>query len=242
MRITMTDWIHRVLDEYIKEGDCCIDATMGKGGDTYYLCSKTGESGKVYAFDVQADALRQTREKLDKHKMNAELILDGHEHMKEYVKEMAVSCIMFNLGYLPGGDHHLATKTNTTIQAVEAGLGMLKTGGIMSICIYSGGDSGFEEPINIDDYAKENHFSTSWFIRNFKLYTGITPKQYILKKRIYNAEALLQNTQYNINEIAQIIGYDNPLYFSRVFQKTKGISPSEYRKNISQRVFNSPSL
>ena len=94
MRITMTDWIHRVLDEYIKEGDCCIDATMGKGGDTYYLCSKTGESGKVYAFDVQADALRQTREKLDKHKMNAELILDGHEHMKEYVKEMAVSCII----------------------------------------------------------------------------------------------------------------------------------------------------
>ena len=70
MRITMTDWIHRVLDEYIKEGDCCIDATMGKGGDTYYLCSKTGESGKVYAFDVQADALRQTREKLDKHKTN----------------------------------------------------------------------------------------------------------------------------------------------------------------------------
>ena len=97
----------------------------------------------------------------------------------------------------------------------------------------------YNEPINIDDYAKENHFSTSWFIRNFKLYTGITPKQYILKKRIYNAEALLQNTQYNINEIAQIIGYDNPLYFSRVFQKTKGISPSEYRKNISQRVFNS---
>ena len=97
MRITMTDWIHRVLDEYIKEGDCCIDATMGKGGDTYYLCSKTGESGKVYAFDVQADALRQTREKLDKHKMNAELILDGHEHMKEYVKEMAVSLSLIHI-------------------------------------------------------------------------------------------------------------------------------------------------
>ena len=46
MRITMTDWIHRVLDEYIKEGDCCIDATMGKGGDTYYLCSKTGRKWK----------------------------------------------------------------------------------------------------------------------------------------------------------------------------------------------------
>ena len=145
MRITMTDWIHRVLDEYIKEGDCCIDATMGKGGDTYYLCSKTGESGKVYAFDVQADALRQTREKLDKHKMNAELILDGHEHMKEYVKEMAVSCIMFNLGYLPGGDHTISTRIKTSIPALSSSLKLLKKGGLLSLCIYSGGDTGFEE-------------------------------------------------------------------------------------------------
>lgn len=70
------------------------------------------------------------------------------------------------------------------------------------------------------------------YIRNFKMYTGTTPKQFILQKRINNAETLLQNKQYNIKEIAQIIGYDNPLYFSRIFQRTKGISPSEYRKNI----------
>lgn len=90
----------------------------------------------------------------------------------------------------------------------------------------------YSEAINIEEYAEELHVSTSWFIRNFKLYTGSTPMQYILQKRICNAEALLQNTQYNINEISQIIGYDNPLYFSRVFKKIKGISPSEYRKNI----------
>ena len=58
--------------------------------------------------------------------------------------------------------------------------------------------------------------------------------QYILSKRIYNAEALLQNEHYNITEISNIIGYDNPLYFSRIFKKVKGISPSEYRKNIIQ--------
>lgn len=57
--------------------------------------------------------------------------------------------------------------------------------------------------------------------------------QYILNKRIYNAEALLQNPQYNITEITSIVGYDNPLYFSRIFKKAKGISPSEYRKNIN---------
>lgn len=90
----------------------------------------------------------------------------------------------------------------------------------------------YSEQINIDEYAENHHVSTSWFIRNFKLYTGFTPMQYILSKRIYNAEALLQNTQYNITEIAQIVGYDNPLYFSRIFKKMKGISPSEYRKSI----------
>lgn len=90
----------------------------------------------------------------------------------------------------------------------------------------------YNEAINIDVYAKQNHVSTNWFIHNFKLYTGTTPKQFILQKRINNAETLLQNNHYNINEIAQIVGYDNPLYFSRIFQKAKGISPSEYRKNI----------
>ncbi len=90
----------------------------------------------------------------------------------------------------------------------------------------------YSKPINIDEYARENHVSTSWFIRNFKLYTGFTPMQYILSKRIYNAEVLLHDTQYNITEIAAIVGYDNPLYFSRIFKKAKGLSPSEYRHSI----------
>ena len=92
----------------------------------------------------------------------------------------------------------------------------------------------YNEEICIEDYAQKHHMSTSWFIKNFKQYTGSTPMQYILSKRIYNAEILLQDEQYNITEISNIIGYDNPLYFSRIFKKVKGISPSEYRKNIPQ--------
>ena len=90
----------------------------------------------------------------------------------------------------------------------------------------------YNDPISIDEYAKETHVSTSWFIRNFKACTGFTPMQYILSKRIYNAEVLLRDTDYNIAEISRIVGYDNPLYFSRVFRKTKKMSPSEYRKSI----------
>ena len=90
----------------------------------------------------------------------------------------------------------------------------------------------YNDPISIDEYARETHVSTSWFIRNFKACTGFTPMQYILSKRIYNAEVLLRDTDYNIAEISRIVGYDNPLYFSRVFRKTKKMSPSEYRKCI----------
>ena len=90
----------------------------------------------------------------------------------------------------------------------------------------------YSEEICIDEYAENNHFSVSWFIRNFKQCTGSTPMQYILSKRIYNAEILLQNPSYNVTEISRIVGYDNPLYFSRIFKKAKGLSPSEYRKSI----------
>lgn len=90
----------------------------------------------------------------------------------------------------------------------------------------------YSEPLQIEQYAKDHHVSTSWFIRTFRQYTGLTPMQYILQRRIYNAEALLQNQQYNITEIARIVGYDNPLYFSRIFKKIKGLSPSEYRQGI----------
>lgn len=90
----------------------------------------------------------------------------------------------------------------------------------------------YNEQINIDEYARKNNMSTSGFIRNFKICTGSTPMQYILSKRIYNAEILLKNPGCNISEISRIIGYENPLYFSRAFKKVKGISPTAYRKSI----------
>ena len=91
----------------------------------------------------------------------------------------------------------------------------------------------YNEDINIEEYTQKNYVSISWFIRAFKQCTGSTPMQYILSKRISNAETLLLDHSYNITEIAQIVGYDNPLYFSRIFKKIKGLSPSEYRKNIN---------
>lgn len=92
-------------------------------------------------------------------------------------------------------------------------------------------NENYNHDINIDEYASSRGMSVSWFIRNFKKYTGQTPMQFIVSLRINNAQILLETTEYSINEISSIVGYDNQLYFSRLFRKQKGCSPSQYRKN-----------
>lgn len=87
----------------------------------------------------------------------------------------------------------------------------------------------YNRDINIDEYAKERYMSSCWFIRNFKKQVGMTPMQYIISIRMSNAQNLLENTDYNIKEISEILGYENPLYFSRLFTKHTGFSPREYR-------------
>ncbi|MDO4621980.1 MAG: AraC family transcriptional regulator [Eubacteriales bacterium] len=90
----------------------------------------------------------------------------------------------------------------------------------------------YTENIQIEEHAEKCGMSTSWFIRNFKDYTGSTPMQYILLLRISKAQTLLESTAYNITEIADQVGYDNPLYFSRLFRKQCGVSPKEFRKQL----------
>ena len=97
-------------------------------------------------FDIQDAALEYTKERLEKSGLaeRAVLIRDGHERMGYYVKE-EVAAIMFNFGYLPGADHAVATKAETSLAAIRCGMELLKVGGVMSLCIYSGGDTGYEE-------------------------------------------------------------------------------------------------
>ncbi|MDO5336494.1 MAG: AraC family transcriptional regulator [Eubacteriales bacterium] len=97
-------------------------------------------------------------------------------------------------------------------------------------------NENYNKPISIEEYALSRHVSACWFIRKFKYYTGISPMQYVLSIRIANAQNLLETTSYTVAEIADIIGYDNPLYFSRLFKKQLGMSPTEYRKKQTAQM------
>lgn len=91
-------------------------------------------------------------------------------------------------------------------------------------------NQNYNKDISIESYAEKNLMSVNWFIHSFKNIMKVTPKQYILSLRISAAKGYLESTDKNITEIAEAVGYDNPLYFSRVFRKHTGVSPSEYRK------------
>ena len=114
---------------------------------TQFLCEQAGASGKVLAFDIQPAALEHTKERLAQALpyCNFQLILDSHERLDAYAASESADCIAFNLGYLPGGDHTLATKPGSTLIALEKSLALLKKDGLLCICIYSGGDTGFAE-------------------------------------------------------------------------------------------------
>ena len=153
----ITEWCRRMIEGHIQNGSFCIDATMGNGNDTEYLCRKAGPDGRVLAFDIQKEAVEHTEKRLKEQipYENYQLFQESHSHMNAYAEAESADCIMFNLGYLPGGDHQIATKSDTTICALKQGLELLKKNGIMSVCIYSGGDSGFEERDAVMEWLKQ---------------------------------------------------------------------------------------
>lgn len=94
----------------------------------------------------------------------------------------------------------------------------------------------YNKNISVEQYAAERLMSVNWFIISFKNVMKVTPMQYILSLRIAAAKGLLENTDKNISEISDAVGYANPLYFSRLFKKHTGYSPSQYRKVNSKKL------
>ena len=135
-----------VLSRAVASGDTVVDATMGNGHDTLFLCELVGQGGRVYAFDVQPQAVENTKKRLEEAGVSdrAALFCLGHEHMAEKVQG-PVSAAVFNLGWLPGGDHSVTTHWETTQKAVESALELLCPLGVLVICAYPGHAEGDRE-------------------------------------------------------------------------------------------------
>ena len=146
-----TELALHLCSAYIGKDDIAVDCTCGNGYDTLWLAN---ECKKVYSFDIQKSAIESAGALLKDNSIdNVELIEDSHEKIKDYVKGNP-SVIVFNLGFLPGGDKSITTKRESSLVAIKEALDILAVGGVLSITMYPGHEEGKAEQEEILQWAK----------------------------------------------------------------------------------------
>lgn len=172
----VVSWGHELLAETIREGQLAVDLTAGNGYDALMLYRLVGQSGQVVAFDIQAQALESTRQRLEDDGAvvrmwtggsqpvpalpGIDLIKAGHENLRSYLPGK-VHGIIANLGYFPSGDRQVITLPETTLSALEQACEVLVPGGRLAVVVYPGHPGGREEGAAVDGYfaaLKEGDF------------------------------------------------------------------------------------
>ncbi|OTN75124.1 hypothetical protein A5886_000194 [Enterococcus sp. 8G7_MSG3316] len=153
---TAMHYSHTLLKEIVQPGQTVVDATMGNGFDTELLASLVGPKGRVFAFDIQEQALTITKQRLAQKQLLSQVSLLhlGHEHVAEYVQG-PIQAAIFNLGYLPRGDKEIITLPATTKQALEALLLLLAPRGRIIIVCYYGHQGGAAELAAVQQFCAE---------------------------------------------------------------------------------------
>ncbi len=175
----------QLVPQMLSEGDICVDATVGNGKDTAALCKLVGPAGHVYGFDIQKDALDQARLFIDSASPESAytLIHASHGMIKTYIAH-PVDLILFNLGYLPGGDKTITTKAESTLEAMTASLELLKSGGKLTAVLYPGHGAGASEAVAVKDWASQlnqKHFSVA--VLTFTNQVNNPPQLMLIEKR-----------------------------------------------------------
>ncbi|HNX28316.1 MAG TPA: class I SAM-dependent methyltransferase [Syntrophomonadaceae bacterium] len=143
----------QIISQAVAQADTVVDATCGQGNDTLLLAQLVGPLGLVYSFDIQEPALQAAQNLLDANNLTqrVKFIHDDHAKIRDHI-DKKINAAMFNLGYLPGGNHLITTKPDTTIKAVSETLNLLVPGGAVTIVAYPGHQAGARELKELQDY------------------------------------------------------------------------------------------
>jgi len=157
----LTEKVHHILTNHLKEGDRAIDATAGNGYDTLFLAGQVGPSGKVIAIDIQDCAIRSTRERLESAGLIDRVRLVTEDHAISLRKLMVddhekVAAITFNLGYLPGSDKSIQTRAESTEEALAASILLLTPGGYLCVTAYRGHSGGAVEAETVEAFMRKS--------------------------------------------------------------------------------------
>ena len=182
----LTGIAHDLIADVAAPGDCVIDATMGNGHDTLFLARCVGHHGHVYALDIQQQALEQTAARLEQEGVSRHvtLIRGSHAELVDLLPGSMhgkASVVVFNLGYLPGGEKSITTTAESTLEALGAALELLRPGGLISLLVYVGHAGGEEEDRAILRWLEESRGKVRWKHHNTDC-AGHSPRLYSIVK------------------------------------------------------------
>lgn len=168
----LTERAHLLLGEFVRKDDLVIDATAGNGHDTLELSKLVGPNGHVYAIDLQEEAIKATRSRLETQNAPVNYTLINRDHseaLQDLIAERQdlIAAIVFNLGYLPGADKGIYTKPDTTLQALEASAKLLKSGGLLCVTAYRGHGGGIEESNVVAEWIQRKT-SNGWQTQSYE--------------------------------------------------------------------------
>lgn len=147
---------HQLLHRALPHGAVALDATAGNGYDTVHLAQCVGAHGRVYAIDIQAQAIQATRTRLQQHGLleRVHLIHASHADVTQHVPH-GIHAAVFNLGYLPNGDKQLTTQTASTLTALQQTMQLLAHGGVLVVVAYRGHAEGAAEYAAIQQWVAQ---------------------------------------------------------------------------------------
>lgn len=156
----LTEIVHAQLAAHLQAGDLAIDATAGNGYDTCFLTEKVGAGGRVIAIDIQKEALASTRARLEAKGLaeQVDLVLADHaQHLSDLANAQtgSAAAVLFNLGYLPGGDKSIKTAADNTRLALDSAHCLLRSGGLLCVTAYQGHDGGPEEAAIVEEWIRK---------------------------------------------------------------------------------------
>jgi predicted methyltransferase len=183
--ISLVNVAHNLIGETLRPGAIAVDATVGNGHDTVFLLDRVGPSGRVFGFDIQQSAIASTSMKTSADCLT--LIQASHALMDEKIPKQHhgnISAVMFNLGYLPGGDKSIITQTASTLAALTVACRLLADGGVITVMAYPGHTGGDVETEQVNDWCEQ--LNPEQF--NVRIFYSVgnkdtTPRLFVIGKR-----------------------------------------------------------
>jgi len=174
-------YVHGILKDHISPTDYCIDATCGNGFDTVFLAQ---HAAHVFAVDIQQQAIEHTTKLLDEHHLtNVTLVHSSHANLSDIIpKENPIQAIMYNLGYLPKGDHTIVTTPESTLQSLKDAIQLLAPNGLISIILYVGHEGGLEEALAVEAFCKTLDKHEYTIVKSTYLNRRVTPYVILIQK------------------------------------------------------------